>query len=87
MEGPRDLPCVQSFGQGNTYFHFIMYVNDTEKQTDEEILKAKSGRVPSLSTGASVAMEMGCTPFPACKYPQPGSSSDWDFSGSFITQA
>lgn len=57
-------------------YQFIMNVNNTEEQTDEEILKAKSGRVPSTSPGASVPMEMGRAPFPTCKYPQPRSSAN-----------
>lgn len=39
-------------------------LKNTDKQPEEEIHRARSGRVPS--TGASVAVEMGHTTLPAC---------------------
>lgn len=92
VNGRSSGPLVHSvISLGKHLFPFtsLSCVIDTEEQTDEEIFKAKSGRVPSTSTGASVAMQMGCGPrFPACKYPQPRSSVQtsyyWDFSGDVI---
>ena len=48
--------------QGNTYAsQFIIknIIKDTDEQPDEEVHKARSGRVPSA--GVSVSVELGCT--------------------------
>ena len=37
-------------------------IKDTDEQSDEEIYRARSGKVPS--TGTSVPMELGCLTFP-----------------------
>ena len=48
---------------------------DTCEQLDEEIRRARSGRV--LSAGASVPMELQCITLPVCEYVgQLGSSSN-----------
>lgn len=83
VNGRSSWPLMHSvICSGKHLFPFtsLLCVNDTEEQTDE-IFKAKSGKVPSTSTGASVAMEMGCAPFPGCKYPQPRSSPNFILLG------
>lgn len=56
-------------------------VKDTNEEPDDEIHKAKSGRVPS--TVVSVPVELEVHHLPVCRYVhQPGSSPN-----TFITEA
>ena len=78
---PPQVGLICQSGSQNPGKHLLLFTSllkDMTKDTDEETLRAKSGRI--LSTGASVPWSWGCVTLLVC---MPGSSPNLILLGSY----